>query len=69
MYIHLKILTISLTMSSHEAINGFKLELDLVQAIVKDYTHLTNSGKTVVICWVPSHVNIRGNEKADSASN
>jgi len=56
-------------MSSHEAINGFKLELDLVQAIVKDYTHLTNSGKTVVICWVPSHVNIRGNEKADSASN
>jgi len=28
-------------MSSLEALNGFKLELDLVQKTIKDYTHLT----------------------------
>jgi len=53
-------------MSSLEAVNGFKPKLDLVQKIIKDYTHLTNSSKTVVICWIPNHVNIRGNETADA---
>jgi len=40
---------------------GFKLEIDIVQNIIKDYTHLANSGKTIILCWIPSHVNIRGN--------
>jgi len=53
-------------MSSLEAINGFKLEI--VQKIIKDYTHLANSGKTIILCWIPSHVNIRGNERADTAA-
>ena len=56
------------SMSSLEALNGFKFELDLVQKIIKDYTHLTNNGKTIIFCWIPSHVNIRGNEKADAAA-
>jgi len=43
---------------------GFKLEIDIVQHIIKDYTHLANCGKTVILCWIPSHVNIRGNERA-----
>jgi len=47
---------------------GFKLELDPVQKIVKDYTRLINSGKTIGICWIPSHVNIRGNDRADAAT-
>ena len=34
-----------LFMSRLEAINGFKLEIDIVQNITKDYTHLANSGK------------------------
>ena len=55
-------------MSSLEAINGFKLEIDIVQNIIKDYTHLANSGKTIILCWIPSHVNIRGNERADTAA-
>ena len=37
-------------MSSLEAVDGFKLELDLVQKIMKHYTHLTNSGKTIIMC-------------------
>ena len=55
-------------MSSLEAISGFKLEIDIVQHIIKDYTHLANSGKTIILCWIPSHVNIRGNERADTAA-
>ena len=56
------------SMSSLEAISGFKLEIDIVQNIITDYTHLANSGKTIILCWIPSHVNIRGNERADTAA-
>ena len=55
-------------MFSLEAISGFKLEIDIVQNIIKDYTHLANSGKTIILCWISSHVNICGNERADTAA-
>jgi len=54
--------------SSLEAISGFKLEIDIVQNIIKDYTNLVNTGKTIILCWISSHVNIRGNERADTAA-
>jgi len=41
------------SMSSLEAISGFKLETDIVQNIIQDYTHLTNSGKTIIL-WIPN---------------
>jgi len=56
------------SMSSLEAISGCKLEIDIVQNIIKDYTHLVKTGKTTILCWIPSHVNIRGNERADTAA-
>jgi len=56
------------SMSSLQALNGFKLELNLIQKLLKDYSHLTAIGKTVMLCWIPSHVNIPGNEKADCAA-
>ena len=56
------------SMSSLEAISGFKLEIDIVHNIIKDYTNLGNTGKTIILCWIPSHVNIRGNERADTAA-
>ena len=56
------------SMSRLEALNEVKFELDLVQKITKDYTHLTNNGKTISFCWISSHVNISGNEKADAAA-
>jgi len=56
------------SMSSLEATSGFKLEIDIVQTIIKDYTNLANTGKTIILCWIPSHVNIRGNERADTAT-
>jgi len=55
-------------MSSLQALSGFKLEIDLVQKILKDYSTLTNSGKSTVLCWIPSHLNIPGNEGADAAA-
>jgi len=39
-----------------------------VQNIIKDYTHLANSAKTIILCWIPNYVNIRGNERADTAA-
>jgi len=56
------------SMSGLEAISGFKLEIDIVQHIIKDYTHLANSGKIIILCWIPSHVNIHGNNRADTAA-
>jgi len=56
------------SMSSLQALSIFRLEIHFVQNIIKDYTHLTNSGKTIILCWIPSHVNIVGNERADTAS-
>ena len=29
---------------------------------------LNIANKDIILCWVPSHVGIRGNEKADSAA-
>ena len=55
-------------MSSLEAINGFKIEVDLVLKIIKDYTSLMKAGKVIKFCWIPSHANIRGNERADTAA-
>jgi len=56
------------SVSSLEAVSGFKLEIHIVQNTIKDYTHLANSGKTIILCWIRSHVNIRGNERADTAA-
>jgi len=43
------------SLSSLEAISAFKLKIDIVHNIIKDYTNLTNTGKTIILCWIPSH--------------
>jgi len=32
---------------------------------LKNYTALVNTGKTVLLCWVPGHVGIKDNEQVD----
>jgi len=56
------------SMSGLQSINGFNLELDLVQKFLKDFTVLAKNGKNIILCWIPSHVGILGNEKADAAA-
>jgi len=65
---HTKFIIFSDSKSSLEALNGFKIELYLVLKIVKDYTYLIKAGKVVEFCWISSHVNIPGNETADTAA-
>jgi hypothetical protein len=36
--------------------------------ILESHTLITNSGKNIVFCWLPSHVGISGNEAADRAA-
>jgi len=55
-------------MSSLQSINGFNVDSDLVQKFLKDYTVLAKNGKNIILCWIPSHVGIVGNEKADTAA-
>ena len=55
-------------MWSLQSINGFNLDSDLVQKFLKDYTILAKNGKNIILCWIPSHVGILGNEKADAAA-
>jgi len=52
------------SMSSLQSINGFNLDSDLVQKFLKDYTILAKNGKNIVLCWIPSHLGILGNEIA-----
>jgi len=56
------------SMSSIQSIDGFNRDSDLVHKFLKDYTILEKNGKNIILCWIPSHVGILGNEKADAAA-
>jgi len=55
-------------LSSLLAINNRHLETGYVQKFITDYSQLSNSGKTIIIIWIPSHTGIRGNELVDEAA-
>ena len=63
-----KIVIFSDSLSSLQAIAGFNIDNDFVQKFIKEYSVQTKQGKTIALCWIPSHVDIPGNEKADSAA-
>ena len=56
------------SLSSLLALTGFYPFNPLVQNILKRITTLDEAGKQVTLCWIPSHIGIAGNEKADAAA-
>ena len=49
-------------------VDGFNIDNDLMKKFIKEYSVQTKQGKTIALYWIPSHVGIPGNEKADSAA-
>ena len=47
------------------ALVGSHVDQDTIYKYLKTYSAFTNSGKTVILCWIPGHVGIPGNERAD----
>ena len=45
-----------------------KLEHHLIEMVICKCVFLNFANKDIMFCWVPSHIGIRGNEKADSAA-
>ena len=54
--------------SALEALKSYNPKNSLVREIKYKFHRLYNSGFDVEICWVPSHIGIRGNEVADKAA-
>jgi len=56
------------SLSALQAIKNFDVDNHLVMHIVGEHSRLEKSGKHVEHCWMPSHIGITGNEKADAAA-
>ena len=46
-------------------ISHLNLKCQRVKNIIQLYSQMTNNGKSIHFCWIPSHVGIGGNERAD----
>ena len=56
------------SLSSLLALRSFNPRHPFVHDILSRLTSLDQAGKSVQFCWVPSHVGIAGNERADVAA-
>ena len=61
-----KVLICSDSLSVLQSINNCKLDNPLVQDILLRFHNM--GSKHIILCWLPSHTGIKGNEKADIAA-
>ncbi len=55
---HNKFVICTDSLSSLQAIGGLQLDNNIILKIANKYTDIINGGKTVVFCWLPSHISI-----------
>ena len=48
--------------------NSMKLEHPLIGMVIRKCTLFNFANNDIIVCWILSHIGIRGNEKADSTS-
>ena len=63
---HFIILSDSLSVLS--SLQNLNLDNPLILKLLQKLHHLSCAHKTVYLCWIPSHIGIRGNEAADMAA-
>ena len=56
------------SLSCLQSIKNMNIEHPFILDILKQYCILTKQNKTVEFCWIPSHIGIYGNTKADKAA-
>jgi hypothetical protein len=57
-----------LSLSCLQVIKNCKTDHPFIYYILREYTSLKLRGYNIVFCWIPSHIGIHGNTKADSAA-